>query len=496
MSTGVGLTPDPTSENQANDGDEFISLEELLEARAQDMPEERAEPVQPIGIHVAFTGAVFKDSNGKEKREVFAILLVTPADNFALAQYIQDKFLMKPKIGCNKYEALMELYLESTSFYKEIMRYECFCNLAADELKMGLPEDYREEPGGKLGMATVLSPFQIPLKIFNIIKTEHPDADLRTIRIVGCPEMTFQRSDEITQDWCQYMQKSIRLEAQRQKNLLSGINKYNQTKDKDALPNMNIGMSGGWPLETDDSNFVRVFGMPPFPLMHKFDANGARGSFSVFIASIGDADQALPDLTRAILTAFLVHSSEISVRPEIGHLLKDKRKANPLLVLRTYYGPDADPFSALVLSNRQRMWAEALRTDIQVRRSRGATVQEILRVQKDYLASSMKNLESMIECQVFRSATVTQMKAIYDLMDFDEVCTRSEHSISKTLLQKSERIFKSRKHDSMYRAWNCYMKLWEDMNKYFTLNAGNLVCAMEVMLSQLMFKFAHTNETW
>jgi hypothetical protein len=40
------------------------------------------------------------------------------------------------------------------------------------------------------------------------------------------------------------------------------------------------------------------------------------------------------------------------------------------------------------------------------------------------------------------------------------------------------------------------MKLWEDMNKFFTLNAGNLVCALEVMLSQLMFKFAHTNETW
>jgi hypothetical protein len=69
-------------------------------------------------------------------------------------------------------------------------------------------------------------------------------------------------------------------------------------------------------------------------------------------------------------------------------------------VLRTYHGPDADPFSALVLANRQRMWFEALRTDVQVRRARGASIQEVLRVKKDYLASSMKNLESMIECQV------------------------------------------------------------------------------------------------
>jgi hypothetical protein len=496
VSTGVGLTPDPPDEDQIGTADEYISLEEQLEARAQDMPEEIAEPVQPLTIHVGFTGAVFQNAEGKERREVFAVLTVTPADNFALIPYILDKFLMKPKLGCQKYEQLMELYLESSSFFKEIMRYECFCNLPGDELKMGLPEDYREEPGGKLGMATVLSQFQIPLKIFNIIKNDHPGAELSTLRIIGCPEMTFQRSDELTQDWIRYMHISIRQEAQRQKNLLAGIIRYCQAKDKEQFPNINIGMSGGWPLEIDQRNLVRVFGYPPLPLMHRFDANGARGSFSVFIASIGDADQALPDLTRAILTAFLVHSSGVDARPEIDHLLKDKRKANPMLVLRTYYGPEADPFSALVLANRQRNAFEALRTDKEVRRARGATVQEVLRVQKDYLASSMKNLESMIECQVFRSATVTQMKAIHDYMDFDDVCTRSEHSIAATMREKSQRVYKSRKHDSMYRAWNCFMKLWEDMNKYFTLNAGNLVCALEVMLSQLMFKFAHTNETW
>lgn len=257
---------------------------------------------------------------------------MTAADNFALLPYIHEKFLQKPKLGCQKYEQLMELYLESSSFFKEIMRYECFCNMGVDESRAGMPEDYREEPGGKLGMATVLSPFQIPLKLFNIIKNEHPGAELSTIRIIGCPEMTFQRTDEFTKDWVDYMQRSIRLEAKRLKALVDGIDKFCAAKDKEAFPDLNIGMSGGWPLETDHANAVRVFGYPPLPLMHKFDANGARGSFSVFIASIGDADQALPDLTRAILTAFLVHSSDLNERPEVDHLLKDKRKANPLLV--------------------------------------------------------------------------------------------------------------------------------------------------------------------
>jgi hypothetical protein len=132
----------------------------------------------------------------------------------------------------------------------------------------------------------------------------------------------------------------------------------------------------------------------------------------------------------------------------------------------------------------------------QMRRSKGAPVQEVLRITRDYLASVTKNLESMIECQVFRSATVTQMKAVFDLMPFEEVCTRGPHSIAAVLREKSAKISKMRRYDSMHRAWHCFMKIWEDMNRYFCLNSGNLLTAVEVMLSQLMFKFAHTNDTW
>ena len=123
-------------------------------------------------------------------------------------------------------------------------------------------------------------------------------------------------------------------------------------------------------------------------------------------------------------------------------------------------------------------------------------MQDVLRITRDYLASVVKNLESMIECQVFRSATVTQMKNVIDLMPFEEVCTQSPSSIAATSREKCARISKVRKYDTMYRSWHCFMKVWEDMNRYFSLNAGNLLCAVEVMISQLMFKFAHTNETW
>jgi hypothetical protein len=316
VSTGLGLDPDGIHRDPMRTESGFISMNDILRMRQNERPSDTKELVPPLSIYIGFTGAVFKERDGKDKREVFAVLMVLPADNFALMPFILEKFLLKPKMGAQKYEQLMELYLESSSFLLEIMRYECFCNLGADERELGLPEDYWLEPGGILGTSTVLSQFQIPLKIFNTIKNEHPNADLASIRVIGCPEMTFQQSDEYTEAWLRYMNASINTDAMRQENLVERINQYDASKDKANQEPMKIGHGGGWPLEVDeDTNEVTAFGLPPLPLMHKFDANGARGNFSVFIASIGDADQALPDLTRAILTAFLVHSSDIHTRP-------------------------------------------------------------------------------------------------------------------------------------------------------------------------------------
>lgn len=80
MSTGAGLEPDPSAEPEGagEGGSGFISPNEILERRMLDAPDAIAEPVQPVTIHVGFTGAVFKDAEGKEKREVFAVLMVDP----------------------------------------------------------------------------------------------------------------------------------------------------------------------------------------------------------------------------------------------------------------------------------------------------------------------------------------------------------------------------------------------------------------------------------
>lgn len=113
---------------------------------------------------------------------------------------------------------------------------------------------------------------------------------------------------------------------------------------------------------------------------------------------------------------------------------------------------------------------------------------------ENYLGDILQKLHDSISAGVFRSDTVTQMLMIHTLLDYDEI---SKNSIAVIMRTRSERIKPTRQYDSMYRAWYVFLDVWQQLNDgSFLLNAGNLVCAIEVLLSQLMFKFAGTNETW
>lgn len=337
VSTGEGLGVQEATLNLNRARDEFIDINEILADRDLDQNGEIHVPVAPLSMHIGFTGVVFQ-VNGEEKREVFCVLTVTPAANFSLMSYMHEKFLLRPKQGCQKYDQLLELYLEATAFWKKIIRQEIYENLGVDESKFRSPDDYQRMVGASLGHSTVLSQFQIPFKIYNQIRKEYPDADFGSIRIMGMPKMTFKTTDQTTMDFLQNMNASINADQRRHTQLMEGIRRFVLSKDKESFPELKLPCVGGWPVEVDENLNVTCFGLPPLPLMHSFDPQGARGNFAVFTASIGDADKALPDFTRLILTAFLVHSSPVNVRPSIEHMLKDDRVANPLVCLQKYFG--------------------------------------------------------------------------------------------------------------------------------------------------------------
>jgi hypothetical protein len=90
-------------------------------------------------------------------------------------------------------------------------------------------------------------------------------------------------------------------------------------------------------LRVESDGSVTEWGLPPLPLMTAFDPHDSKGSFHVWISGIGGPD-ALPDLIRALLRAFVGQNGPLDSIPDIDHFLKDRRQANPVLVLQTFFG--------------------------------------------------------------------------------------------------------------------------------------------------------------
>ena len=134
--------------------------------------------------------------------------------------------------------------------------------------------------------------------------------------------------------------------------------------------------------------------------------------------------------------------------------------------------------------------------NIKFLREKGAPVQEIIRIKRDYLDSMEQNLKSMIDSGVFRSNTVTQMLLITRRMNYPSVCRDHPQSIHAVIRDKSSKVPMVRRYDPFFRAWDTFTKVLEDANKFFHLNAGNLCGMVELLIAQLFFKFAHTNKTW
>lgn len=62
------------------------------------------------------------------------------------------------------------------------------------------------------------------------------------------------------------------------------------------------------------------------------------GGLTEFMARIGGPDGALPELSRAYMSAFRRGSSTLDTRPDVEHCISDKRLADPVTVLNHYYG--------------------------------------------------------------------------------------------------------------------------------------------------------------
>ena len=138
----------------------------------------------------------------------------------------------------------------------------------------------------------------------------------------------------------------------------------------------------------------------------------------------------------------------------------------------------------------------ALQKDIKERRANGAAVAEMVDTWHNFVHSSVYTLQSMLRNGVFNSKTLLDMLNLLELVKWREACTDGEDSISATLREFSAQTPALRKHDGFATCLKAFWRVWEYVNSFYYMNSPNLIFAIELMVSQLMFRFGDSNESW
>ncbi len=161
------------------------------------------------------------------------------------------------------------------------------------------------------------------------------------------------------------------------------------------------------------------------------------------------------------------------------------------------YRKDVDVFQPLVVVGRFKLGHEAMKAVIKKARESGSSPEVVFRMYREYLEDVTQKLKDAVHAGVFRSDTISQILELDEVAPMEDICSNGRNSIAGFMKEVSKRITGVRRYDGMFRAWYTFLEVWNRANsESFLLNSGNLVCAIEVLISQLMFKFAGTNESW
>ena len=275
---------------------------------------------------------------------------------------------------------------------------------------------------------------------------------------------------------------------------------------------------GAWPLDRADGYYTR-FGMPRLPIWLQFQPEFTPEMGSTFENWLGDVGGAngIPELVKTCLRSFLVQvklsfslsrltrltespqdlaASQESIWRTWDHFLRDKRPANPSLVLREYYGDKADPLNSLITTGYLRAWWLGVRKDIQAQRDRGLSAVDAAQSLRRYLLSSTFHHTSSIHSGAFRSPRIVQALAIVEKSEFRKTCVSDDpSSIRSSVRRLTDTLSNARGFDPYVRCNEAFWRCFEDLNCDFLMNSSNLEFMIEMMLSQLLWMLGPNNET-
>lgn len=434
-----------------------------------------------LKIFVGFTGAVFDTDDGV-KQELCCVVTVRPVRSFDVAAFIQGAFLSARKASMAAETAELRLT------WTKILQYEANINCG---LK-GDPMEDQQNPYAPLGLFSVLSLLNVPLRIHRIVRTLHPGCT--GVRIIGFPALSFLNGDEMN-DYMGYLREYLLHGEDSLRELRLAIKTYASTKED---PEYEIKCPGGWPsrmgrdsadadADADEEVFKgwsvwrlplsMLFSLPD--LLDKVDRD-------TFLANMG----LLPALA---IKKMLDFKQAILDDPDnAGGCVADERvlfgtkKTLPYLRTMKYMGDDADPIKDLNRYGCMLPRFGGAIGDIRDRRaSESITPSVAVKLLWRHMRSCMEYHEAMMEAGQYNSMHISQCHEVGNRLTVAPMGGVDLGAYLEEL--RRAKVDPRIRHDAYLSTCSALFLMLADLNEDFALNSVNLYVFFEMLISQIMY---------
>lgn len=459
----------------------FDSVQSIFQARTKQGGSELKEERDLFSIRVAFTGAIF-ESEGEFKQSLFCLGVITPLKNFDLYGYIRHVFLAPPKMP-----QLMDLWKDLCALWKHIVMYEANYNCSLFEN----PMTYENNPGGKLGFFTLTNMLNAPIRMYNVVKRNYPQAE--NVYILGCPKLSF-RSDLSMSDYVKYMHKTINVTTQVYENLQRDIEAFNTTKQEEQTgKKFDVISCGGWPLKVHESGKFQRFGHFRWPIFMTFEMQKIMAEQlkkSGFLMNYGGLPLSVEKKLRDFCT-FDPEAENGGLVPD-EHILKSTEEATPLRILETYYN-----FDLVVMEEKKEarllIWYEAFRQHIlHGRKEKYMTPLDAISQMNRHIVNCMEQHRCIARINGYGSDIVKQYMYFADNMEKTRLHNVSVKTFVKHFLD--DRCPCEIRHNAFMRQAFAYLSALSNLNMDMNLNALNLEAFVSIMIASCHWMMgAHSN---
>jgi hypothetical protein len=472
-----------------------------MRKRSRQNDGESLKQKEAFTIRVCFTGASFEEE-GAAKQTLFCTAEITPLRNFNMLGFITEKFLSQPKIPQKeKYNDWNDL----VSCWKNIQQFESAtnCGLTGD------PCEHTIEPGGELGVFTLVSLLGAPLRMADWIRRNHKDTT--NIQILGTPKLSFL-DDEIMNQYVGYADEYLNEHSRWHSKLTSDIAAFCAASEKERRDmEFNLPAPGGWPLKSmplvDDPRHTYLrFGYFPYPIVMQFKVlkfMSETVSLDSFQMNIGTLPKSVSKKARDFLTCeamiddITADEDDDSAIPDEDddHILTERRLVNPLMITERFYSKNSAIGQELKTQGMMLTWYYSMLQKMQSDRARGAiTPSGAMDITLGHIRQCLENHVGVMASGGYRSYHLEQaMEMIQGMHDTPLKDVLLADYVNKL---RNNRVHHGIRHDDYLSISMVFSLSFADINREWKLSEPNAECLVDVLIGSLHYLLGSHSTTF